>query len=154
MEKRKQMEEWRDDLKKRYYKQGKELTEEENGRLLLAYFNITLIHQDDEKWSDSKTIAELQQTWPLASATITNVVKNFMESGKVPRPDSSNRGRGSKKWQAKRDAFVKVNAGHVERIKQYIDARRKDGAITTLRHLVDLFGSSKSRYQGISSATC
>ena len=82
MKKRKQMEEWRDDLKKRYYKQGKELTEEENGRLLLAYFNITLIHQDDEKWSDSKTIAELQQTWPLASATITNVVKNFMESEK------------------------------------------------------------------------
>jgi len=74
-----------------------------------------------------RLIEEVQRGWLLADATITKTVEKFEESGEVPKPDSSKRGRGSEKWQARREAYVKVKKSHVERIKKYIDGRRMDG---------------------------
>lgn len=121
---REQVAEWVDHMKRKYYRKGKELTEDENGKLLYAYYSIKLRHHQDEEWSNNKTIEEVQRTWPLAHA--------------MPKPDSSNRGRGSEKWQARREAYVKVKEAHIKRIKKFVEDRRLGGSITTLRHLVGL----------------
>jgi len=92
MEEQRQIEEVRDELRKRFYRQGKELTEEENGKLLAAYYTSKALHYNEKGWTEKQTIEEVQRGWLLADATITKTVEKFEESGEVPKPDSSKRG--------------------------------------------------------------
>jgi len=86
-EETRQMVAMRDELKQRYCHD--ELTEDESGKLLYAYYNAKLLHYDNKEWTEEQTIEEVQKTWPLAAATITKVVKMFEESGKVRAPNSN-----------------------------------------------------------------
>jgi len=149
-EKKKQVEEWRDYLKAKYYKQGKQASEAQNGTILHAYYNHLVTYPD---WKRSDIIRAVQLSIPVSTHIINKLIDWWEETHAVPVPNTSNRGKGSKKWQEKkydREA-VKVNLFMVSSMSKWIDKNRSVGRVTTLRHLAgylqETFGVRISRSQ-------